>query len=103
MKSLSKFGCGDSGCIFGPPRGLSTNGGCRCFLRETQSRDPEADRFRYQSAIREARKYEEAYFEMFNLLERTLICLDGVMGWGATNLLKDINRRLLVCDEKVNH
>ena len=23
--------CGDNSCIFGPPAGQGTNGGCRCF------------------------------------------------------------------------
>lgn len=25
--------CGDSSCIFGRPRGMATNGGCRCAAR----------------------------------------------------------------------
>lgn len=24
-------GCGDSNCVFGRPKGMATNGGCRCF------------------------------------------------------------------------
>lgn len=27
------YGCGDSGCIFGGPKGMSTNGGCDCLNR----------------------------------------------------------------------
>ena len=27
-----KPGCGDHSCVFGPPKGMGTNGGCRCFL-----------------------------------------------------------------------
>lgn len=26
--------CRDSSCIFGPPSGMATNGGCRCFERD---------------------------------------------------------------------
>lgn len=25
--------CGDHSCVFGPPKGLGTNGGCRCEVR----------------------------------------------------------------------
>ena len=99
MKPLSEFGCGDSGCIFGPPRGMATNGGCRCFLNPDRGgRDPQEARIRYRAAICEARKYEKAYLEMLKLLERALICLDDVQGNSATILLKDINRRLIIND-----
>ena len=27
------IGCGDNSCIFGPPDGMATNGGCRCIKR----------------------------------------------------------------------
>jgi hypothetical protein len=25
------YGCGDNSCLFGPPGGMATNGGCRCL------------------------------------------------------------------------
>ncbi len=25
--------CGDHSCVFGPPKGMGTNGGCRCEIR----------------------------------------------------------------------
>lgn len=28
---VDALGCGDSSCIFRKPRGMHTNGGCRCF------------------------------------------------------------------------
>ena len=33
LKKISfKFGCGDSGCIFGNRSGQTTNAGCRCLV-----------------------------------------------------------------------
>lgn len=32
-----EVGCGDNSCIWGPPGGMGTNGGCRCY-------EPRADR-----------------------------------------------------------
>jgi len=33
-------GCGDHSCVFGPPKGMGTNGGCRCLkdIRPTEKR-----------------------------------------------------------------
>lgn len=28
---VDALGCGDSSCVFRKPRGMATNGGCRCF------------------------------------------------------------------------
>ena len=28
-----EIGCGDNSCWFGPPGGMGTNGGCRCWPR----------------------------------------------------------------------
>lgn len=28
---VDALGCGDNSCIFRKPRGMATNGGCRCF------------------------------------------------------------------------
>jgi hypothetical protein len=32
-------GCGDSSCIWGAPRGMATNGGCRCIDHQTEPRE----------------------------------------------------------------
>ncbi len=31
MSTDERIGCGDGGCVFGRPRGMHTNGGCRCL------------------------------------------------------------------------
>ena len=31
MSDEEYYGCGDGGCIFGPPKGMHTNGGCQCL------------------------------------------------------------------------
>jgi len=30
----NKIGCADNSCVFGPPGGMGTNGGCQCESRE---------------------------------------------------------------------
>lgn len=31
-------GCGDNSCLFRKPKGMATNGGCRCFERNGQQK-----------------------------------------------------------------
>lgn len=38
LQQLRELGCSDTGCVFRPPGGMGTNGGCRC-LREIEDPD----------------------------------------------------------------
>ncbi len=44
-------GCGDTLCIFGQPKGMATNGGCRCLMGL-----PWGERVRVERNIREMRE-----------------------------------------------
>ncbi len=33
-------GCGDSSCLIEPPKGMCTNGGCRCLIRPNDPYKP---------------------------------------------------------------
>lgn len=35
--SLFGIGCGDNSCVWGPPGGMGTNGGCRCYEGTSQA------------------------------------------------------------------
>ena len=47
------YGCGDSLCMFGPPDGMQTNGGCRCL--QSMPRYVAADRGRLRRIERGVR------------------------------------------------
>lgn len=43
LAALAKYGitpCGDNSCMFGPPGGMATNGGCCCIERMESERTP---------------------------------------------------------------
>ena len=46
-EELTTLGCSDHNCVVAPPRGMGTNGGCRCLPREL----PLADRVRLRRAL----------------------------------------------------
>ena len=48
---MRDYGCGDNSCMFGPPGGMGTNGGCRC-LKDL----PGGDRHHVQRGVRAIRK-----------------------------------------------
>ena len=39
MSALDGIGCGDHSCVVRRPRGMGTNGGCRCLPRELHPDD----------------------------------------------------------------
>ncbi len=53
MTTAERIGCTDHGCVFGPPVGLGTNGGCKCIMNY---RLPTADRIGLERKIRASRK-----------------------------------------------
>jgi hypothetical protein len=87
LKPLREFGCGDSGCIFGSPKGMATNGGCRCFT-VAEYDTPYENRQRYRSAISEARKYEAELEHIQEQLEKLAMwCIEG----GYADVLKKLD------------
>ena len=41
VEALSEdVGCGDNSCSFIKPKGMATNGGCRCYVYEDLARKP---------------------------------------------------------------
>jgi len=41
QKLFPGIGCQDNSCIWGPPGGMGTNGGCRCYERTISGLTPE--------------------------------------------------------------
>lgn len=58
------YGCGNS-CIFGPPPGMGTNGGCGC-LRDL----PMSERIRISKAIRQLKEKNKALQKSHDTAER---------------------------------
>lgn len=78
LPKLNTLGCGDSGCIFGRPGGMATNGGCRCFTEPKSGRDEREARIRYRTAIHVARELEQHLGEAVGLLTRTQLLLEVI-------------------------
>lgn len=78
LPKLNTLGCGDSGCIFGRPGGMATNGGCRCFTEPKSGRDEREARMRYRTAIHVARELEQQCGVAMGLLMRTQQLLDVI-------------------------
>lgn len=36
-RDITHYGCGDNSCLFNKPKGMATNGGCRCHDKLEQA------------------------------------------------------------------
>jgi hypothetical protein len=100
MERLKDYGCGDSGCIFGSPGGMATNGGCRCFLEPERGysfEEQQEARLRYRKAVSLARKYENYIFDLTALLQDILDSYDEELDrfFGADKGLADEISRVI--------
>lgn len=54
--------CSDGGCIFGHPGGMHTNGGCKCLIRPTMTRDElYIIKTKIRKLVAQKKKYKEMY------------------------------------------
>lgn len=85
--------CGDHSCVFGPPKGLGTNGGCRCEVKRNPKVQQAIQLQRKLSALlRERVQVQSESIETFQSQLRVM--KEAIEG--AENLIVDLYDRELI-------